>query len=918
MAASIVGSNDFFQTPEISSGVGYADPPAENLYDVLRAQAERHPDAAAILAPGRAPRSYAGLLDRLDSIRTFLNGYGLGRGDRVAILAGRGADTAEIVLGITSCAVCIPLNAASPLVELEQSFIQTRAAALLLAATVTTEVKELARRLGILLLEPCPNQSVPAADAFLQGGRRSVARGDGRVSADDIAFILRTSGTTGRAKIVPTTHRNVVARIGKSRGMLDLNPSDRCLNLMPLCYNHGLNSALISALGAGCAVICPPAFDEETFFTCMRDFLPTWYTGSFTFHQFILEWLERQPHALTGHRLRFVRSASGPLPERVRTRTEAILGVPMLQAYGATETGTIAANRPIGKRKPGTVGYSPDNDFAIMDANGNLAPRGEGGEVVVRGATVFGGYENDPSENQRVFRAGWYHTGDQGVVDADGFLKLLGRIDEVINRGGQKIAPREIDEALLQHSAVSQAVSFPILHATLHQDVAAAVVLHSGAQATDAEMRRHLAERLPPFKVPHPILLVAELPKGPTGKLRRNELARHFGLDRVLPAAAAAEPHTKLQEMLLALWRDVLNRQDVGRDDDFFLLGGDSLAAQDLLHRIEEKLQYRLPLAGLAEAPTVSKLEQYLEKSTSGAVDDTICINGDGRQPPLVAVFGRYGHALRLVPLLRSFGGDQPCYGLQPPGMDWSTAGCTTLPEMAAHYIGRIKARHPSGPYRLLGVSFGALVAFEMALQLQRMGDTVQSLVVVDATPPNCLFEEGAEIAQSLVLEDAHPQTAIEAANQRIAEAHLRARRDYLLDVRLKENLFHGDIAYFYCTGNPVAARRDRRRLWRRLTTARFRLFALPGSHGDVDKEPQFTELQKSLHALYEGRPLPELDPAGVFERLFRIETRGQHESIVDSAGNVCHIQSGPVQGCVVAITMDGEIIRFQGWAVEF
>ena len=285
----------------------------------------------------------------------------------------------------------------------------------------------------------------------------------------------------------------------------------------------------------------------------------------------------QRPDALAGHRLRYMRAASGPLPERVRIGVEELLGAPVLAAYGTTETGTVAANSPFGKRKPGTVGSSGDDSIAVVDENGSSLPAGTAGEVVVRGATVFDGYENDPAANQRVFRGEWYRTGDQGVIDDDGCIKLLGRIDEVINRGGEKISPREVDEALLAHEAVAEAVSFPVPHAMLYQEIAAAVVPRSGAQVTGQELRRFLANRLAPFKVPRVILCTAELPKGPTGKISRASLAAHFGLtDRDVAASAKVEPLTETQRIVLGLWRDVLKRQDIGCDDDFFLSGGDS------------------------------------------------------------------------------------------------------------------------------------------------------------------------------------------------------------------------------------------------------------------------------------------------------------------------------------------------------
>jgi len=386
--------------------------PAANLLELLAVQAQRNPNGVAILAPRREPLSFAALLDQIGYIRTMLDGCGLGRGDRIALLAGRGPDTAVAVVGIASSATCIPLNAAATPAEVEHGLVQTLAKALLVPAGASTEVKEVAARVGIPLLEHSAEEGAPAGKFQIQRSQPAAVARSGSVIPSDIALVLRTSGTTARAKIVPLSHGNIVARADKACRMLGLSPADRCLNLMPLCYNHGLNNVM-SSLSAGCAVICPPGFDFEMFLACMRDFSPTFYTASFTYHHAILEWLEQRPNALDGNQLRFVRSGSGPLRSRVRADLEKILGAPVLEYYGTTETGAIAANSPDGLRKPGMVGRSPDNDVAIMDSDGNLLAPGEEGEVVVRGSTVFGGYENDPAANERVFRDGWYCTGEQ-------------------------------------------------------------------------------------------------------------------------------------------------------------------------------------------------------------------------------------------------------------------------------------------------------------------------------------------------------------------------------------------------------------------------------------------------------------------------------------------------------------------------
>ena len=649
------------------------------LYELLARHARRDGASAAILAPGRRPLSFAGLLDQIDAVRTALHARGLGRGHRIALLIDRGPEAAVAALGVASCATCAPLNAASPIKEIEQGLTQLTAKALLTPTRANDELRDLAGRLGIVLLE-CTVEVNAAAGRFqIEGAGRSGIARPAPAMPDDLALVMRTSGTTAQAKLVPISHRNILARTGKIERLFELTPADRCLNLMPLCYTHGLNSGLIGPLAAGGSSIFPPAVTAEIFLACLRDLEPTWYTAGFTYHQAILDWLEQRPEAVPTHRLRFARAGSGPLPARVRLGLERILRTPVLERYSTTETGLITANPPSGQRKPGTVGTSADDHVAVLGEDGRPVPVGMVGEIVVRSGRVFGGYENDPAANQRVLRDGWFRTGDQGCMDADGYLTLLGRLDDVINRGGEKIAPPEVDAALLEHPAVALAVSFPVPHPTLHQEIAAAVVLQRGQHAGESELRQFVSERLAAFKVPREILITDALPQGPTGKLSRKAMAEHFGLTSEAAPCTSAAPRTSVQQALVELWRNVLKRADIGPDDDFFLSGGDSLMAVELLCRIEAKLQYRLPLALLIEAPTAARLEARIERGTLGAIDDTIRMHDGGRRRPLFALCGRYGHVIRLLPVLHSLGPDQPCFGLQPPGLDWSSVGCTTI-----------------------------------------------------------------------------------------------------------------------------------------------------------------------------------------------------------------------------------------------
>ncbi len=900
-----------------------AEPRAATLYELLAAQARRSSAAPALLMPGRSTLTFGGLIEQIDSVGAVLNQRGLGRTDRVALLAGRGPETAAAALGIACFATCAPLNASAPLAETELGLTRVKARALVVPGPARPDLREMTTRLGIALLECSIQPTDPAGRFTLHGGEATAAARPGLAAPDEIALVLSTSGTTARSKLVPISHSNICARTDKSRRMFELGPTDRCLNLMPLCYNHGLNTGLMTPLAAGGSVILPPAFDIDSFLECLRTCEPTYYTASFTYHRTIVAALEQRPHDAVRGRLRFARSGSGPLPGDVRIGTERLFGVPLLESYGATETGVIIANRASGPNRPGTVGVPIDDDIAIMDDDGALAPTGQTGEVLVRGPAVFSGYEHDPSINETLFVDGWFRTGDHGTRDADGFITLLGRIDEVINRGGEKIAPREIDDALLEHPAVLEAMCFAVPHPSLHHDVAAAVVLRPDAAGIrDIDLRRFLAGRLVPSKLPRSVVFAKELPKGPTGKPRRKELAEHFGPKLRAETGHSTQSATAIQEILLKLWREVLKRDEIGCDDNFFLCGGDSLQALRLLAMIEQTLQYRVPLTALFESPTVKTIERYLTTSTRGAIDDTIRIRAAGTQRPLFAVGGRQGHAIRFFPALAALGEDQPSFALQPPGMDWGSAGCETISQMAAHYVGRIKALQPQGPYRLLGVSFGGIVIYEIALQLQAAGERVDFLGIVDTPPMTCVSEDITSISKSTLMVRgtydhlADYEHSLEAVNHRVSAAHVNARNAYIVDTRSKENLFGGEMIYFYASGEPVTPH-DRRSLWQRLAPGGFKLVRLPGRHGLIHREPQREKLTALLQTVLAGGKVPTVDPASVFEQSYRLERSTEGEIILGSTGERYAVGDAPAQGEVVLIQAAHRSLVVRGWAAE-
>jgi thioesterase domain-containing protein len=495
----------------------------------------------------------------------------------------------------------------------------------------------------------------------------------------------------------------------------------------------------------------------------------------------------------------------------------------------------------------------------------------------------------------------------------------------VINRGGEKISPAEVETALLQHPAVSAAVVFAMPHRTLQEEVAAAIMLEPGHEVDEPAVREHLGSRLAPFKVPRRVVVLPELPAGPTGKPIRAGLAERLGLGADSTNGGPPGPEARpLEARLAVLWGEALERP-AGLDDDFFELGGDSLAALGLLAAIEEDLNVALELEALVEAPTPRLLGRamlrapYLERHVTRSRRDVIGVNVDGGLSPLFVVGGRPGYALRTLVVAREVADELPVYGLQPPGMAWDATGAATIPEMAAHYLARAREVQPHGPYRLLGSSFGGLLVFELALQLERAGEEVEFLGLVDTEPPIVRWRPDADSPPDFVEDlDPAPENGdgppeeISAAANRVAAAHVEARQAYEITSRVRS-----ELTFFLCVGDGVAAGADRRALWADATTGRFRLLPLPGLHARFDREPQFSALRDALRAcLLEGPPAG-LDPAQVFDRTYALESGPGGETLRNGDGSALAIEDGAMLGWARTLRSGRGHLMLRGWASD-
>ena len=581
-----------------------------------------HRDQVALFAPGRKGLIYSELQQQLRRTIEKLHWAGIGRGDRVAIVLPNGPELATALLAVSSCAVSAPLNPGYTANELDYFVSQLNASAMMVVSDAIGAARDVAVSQGIPIIELNLNPTAPAGFFELDCKKTTSAPDTTFPAAEDTALLLHTSGTMSRSKLVTLTNANLMSSVDNIIDTLHLTERDRCLNLPPLFHIHGIVAALLSSLTSGGSVVCTPGCLEEEFFGWLKQFEPSWYTAVPTMHQAILSGASSVRN-LDKTSLRFIRSSSAQLLPSVMQELEAVFKVPVIEAYGMTEASHQITSNPLPprERKPGSVGLTAETQVAIVDAEGNTLPPDETGEVVVRGEAVTCGYENAKETNAQAFIDGWLRTGDNGRIDADGYLYLSGRIGDVINRGSVMISPIEVDEALMKHPDIKQAVAFAIAHPTLGEDLVAAVVSRDPDCLTESDVREFALSSLVGFKVPSQVIVLDELPISATGKVSRKSLAhnlrQHLQKDYVVPKTA-------IEALLVDFFREVLRIEKVGVHDNFFLLGGDSLTAGQVISRLGSLLQVEIPISLIFEKPTAFEIALKVKNVVETQADPNI------------------------------------------------------------------------------------------------------------------------------------------------------------------------------------------------------------------------------------------------------------------------------------------------------
>ena len=750
-------------------------------HEILTAQAEHSPESTAILAPERAPLTYGGLHRHVRDVVNRLNDLGIGRNDRVAIILPNGPEMAVAFTSIASGATSAPLNPGYRAPEFDFYLSDLNAKALLIWAGLDSPAIEVAQARDIPVVRLRPLTDGPAGLFTLSGEPRPLTASSGFSQPHDVALVLHTSGTTSRPKIVPLTHANICASARHIQTTLQLTARDRCLNVMPLFHIHGLMAATLSSLASGASIACTPGFDESRFYAWMDVCRPTWYTAVPTMHQAILLHAEANHDIIVRSPLRFIRSSSSSLPPQVMAELERVFNAPVIESYGMTEASHQMTSNPLPphQRKPGSVGVPSGPDVSIMDEFGTLLPPGATGEIVIQGPNVTLGYENNPTANASAFTQGWFRTGDQGYMDSDGYFFITGRLKEIINRGGEKVAPREVDEVILDHPHVVQAVTFAVPHPTLGEDVATAVILKADAKVTEQQIRELAFIRLADYKVPSQVLIVDEIPKGPTGKLQRIDLA------------------DKLAERL------------------------------------------KPPLPAIFRDPTVDRQASAIAQQTGSMVLDSLVLLRDGTAtPPIFCLPGTLGNVFTdLGALARHLGPGRAVYGLQD-----GIHNPSKIAALAAHYVDEIRVVQPEGPYLLAGVCSGAAVAFEMAQQLHAQEQRVALLAMIEPTPPHTpdLRTYASFInfvSDRIVRRLGHHSREVSSLGRDERRAYLRLRLKLIANQwalrRYVPQPYPGRI-HLFLTGESLAPPQNPRLNWRELTSTGAEIHEIPGNHDSI------------------------------------------------------------------------------------
>ncbi|MBN2285895.1 MAG: AMP-binding protein [Tissierellales bacterium] len=692
----------------------------------------------ALLIPTGEVASY-GDLNRLMLIasRFFLEG-GVQQHERIALVSSDGLACGMLALPIMEAATLAPLDDSLTEEGYLSYFNLLRADYLLTDEHCPPDALSVARATGMGIISFKYTGEIENLEfSFEWLEKATQKKTDPEKDQADMALLLTTSGTTSTPKVVPITYESILTSVEEKNVFFDFTEKDANLIIAKMFKGTSINS-MLSTLLTGGQVVIMNGFKHQTLYRLINENKVSWFTASPAVLNAIVDDLQRSGMKITGSRLRFIRSSGAPLSLKMKQFLEAAFSAPVIQTYGMTETRTIASDYGAPKGfKEGSVGVTLGLDIKI-----------EQGEIMVRGKGVFSGYEQTDSSASACFTDGWFHTGDLGYIDEDGYVFITGRVKEIINRGGEKISPYEVESAILKHPNIKDAAVFGFLNAEGMEDVGAAIVLQGDVNIDIKTLRRFLSGTVSSYKMPSSLYVLDQIPVHSSGKVQRKSLYLHlknheaessvYASSEASQDCLSAEKNNDLhhtETLLIAMWQNLLKLKSIGVRDHFFECGGDSLSAAALFSFVEDQFGLQVPMNVFFNEPTIEALAHYISEAEGirQKLRFLVPIKASGYKEPLYCVHTGDGEAVTYHHLGSFMDANRPVYALR---FDLDYEGWEhplTFTRLAEVYADEITRLDPIGPYHLCGTCFGGALAFEIAQVLHSKGYQVDTLAMFDA-----------------------------------------------------------------------------------------------------------------------------------------------------------------------------------------
>jgi len=859
------------------------------ITDLVTRWAQSHPDRTALVMPDETILNYGDLETAFTSVSRFLSDRGLNRKKRIAVIMPNGPEMVVAFLAITQVAIYVPLNPDLSTNELVRHLDITGADAIMVRQDESPGIGHDLAAFNLPVIKMCSYRHGSDANFVVNSTDLPVVVTSMTACpcGEDVGVVLTTSGTTSKPKVVPLTHTNLCWAAKNNVEFFNLGENDRCLNIIPQYHIYSIVASILSTLAAGGSLICTMTFRPDEFVINLGRLAPTWYAASPSIHQAVLEFLGGSKALSVRHSLKFIRSGGAPLSAKLQKELEQYFGVMVIQGYGLTETSAMGTrNPPIpGRIKPESAGVASGCEVKILGEDGHPLAQGQVGMIVMKGQGVTPGYEYDEDSDEPSFINNWFVTGDEGYLDEDGYLFITGRTKEIINRGGEKFSPYEVEHALACHPDVLDVAVYAGPHPRLGEVPMAMVILRPEAKTGPADLKLFLRGKIALHKIPAEFTQVQEIPKSTAGKVQRRFLHKYElrslndedepkGLQHHAMANGIAL-WSEFEVVVAQAWKKVLKLDSIDISDDFFDLGGDSLLFLDLVVELEKALGRSIPLETIINKWTFNQQVAELSASKRKSSDFRflIPIRATGESPPLFCVHGVSGSPLTFRPLADYMSLRQPIWAFWLNPGDKILTCPLDITVLAKKYIREMRKVRASGPYLIAGQSLGGKIAFEMARQLRVQNEKVSLLALIDTLmlPPKTrqgLTYEKSEVIRKFT-ETPHrgilpyirekamarirrvtkrPRKMHECMSATSKSSERAAIREALRDAsrRYQPGYYEGPVIYFRAESDNKGRSLTSAKRWLKYAD-NIEIIPSPGRHGQMIREPYLSEFASKL-----------------------------------------------------------------------